>query len=222
MDLLEQVKERLSVFKNLYDVVRIVDPIKKSTIIVIDDIEEEYNGKCYELWRREVFCENCISMRAYISNDTFIKIEYDKEKIILIIATPVEIEGNLVIVEILKDISENGSVSSRLAGSSELIEELVSSINETSKILSKSDKNIYKAKSNSSNRKIINETNNASISSKTIKLSRLNEEINELREVLNEVCCTTDPDETYTDRLTISQQLDELIVEYMKEMNDIK
>ena len=222
MDLLEQVKERLSVFKNLYDVVRIVDPIKKSTIILIDDIAEDCNVRCYELWRKEQICENCISMRAYANNDTFIKIEYDKEKIILIIATPVEIEGNLVIVEILKDISENGSVSSRLTGSSELIEELVSSINGTSNMLSKCDKNIYKEKSNSSNEKIIDETNSVSISSKAIKLSRLNEEINELREVLNEVCCTTDTDETYTDRLTISQQLDKLIVEYMKEMNDIK
>ena len=82
MYLLEQVKERLFMFKNLYDVIRIVDPVKKKNIIVIDE-KKELSGECYATWNKGAFCENCIAMRAYINHNTFIKIEYVKEKIII-------------------------------------------------------------------------------------------------------------------------------------------
>ena len=39
--------------------------------------------------------------------------------------------------------------------------------------------------------------------------------INKLREVLNEMCCTIDEPETSSRKLLVSQQLDQLIVEYM-------
>ena len=363
MYLLEQVKERLSMFKNLYDVIRIVDPVKKKNIIVIDE-KKELSRNCYAVWNKEAFCGNCIAMRAYINHDTFIKIEYIKEKIILIIAAPVKLEGNVFIVEILKDITQDDSLSHKLTENSVFIQELVNSINEVSvkdhvtglynrryieerlpidinynrvskrplsiimadidffknekdgcanvnsdkvlidfsnlvlrtirsdtdwvgrygeekliivlnhtdlnnaqtvakkiksqlenttfkyndvdinitasfaiyaitdydievsELLSMADKSLYEAKSGGDDITIINEQNIngtriASIDSKSIKLSRLNEEINQLREVLNEVCCTLDCAETYTDRLLLSQQLDELIVEYMREMNNI-
>lgn len=55
------------------------------------------------------------------------------------------------------------------------------------------------------------------VEQKDIKLSKLNRQINEVREILNEICCTVDI--TETDRLIISQYLDNLIVKYMKELN---
>lgn len=60
------------------------------------------------------------------------------------------------------------------------------------------------------------------IEQKTIKLSELNRHINGIREILNEVCCTVDASETIDARLIISKYLDELIVEYMKELNNLK
>lgn len=57
------------------------------------------------------------------------------------------------------------------------------------------------------------------VEQKDIKLSKLNRQINEVREILNEVCCTVDTTEAINDRLIISQYLDELITEYMKELN---
>jgi len=59
------------------------------------------------------------------------------------------------------------------------------------------------------------------VEQKVIKLSKLNIQINEVREILNEICCTVDTTKAVNDRLTISQYLDELIVEYMKELNYI-
>lgn len=55
--------------------------------------------------------------------------------------------------------------------------------------------------------------------SKHLELDRLNRGIEELREILNEICCTADESENDKERLTVSKCLDELIVAYMKELN---
>lgn len=365
MEIIDQVKERLSI-KNFYDVIRIVDPVKKVITIVTDNKMKELNGTCCcALWQKNTFCENCISMRAYVNNDTFIKLEYGKEKIMLITATPIELDGNTFIVEILKDITQNKSVLHKLAEDSNSVEEFISSMNEkivkdeitglynkeyinerlsadinNSKIsnmplsiimtdidflkkvnheygyvigdkilidfsdlilksirnncdwagrfggeefiivlnntnlkdaynvaekirkelknttfnyagininitasfgvyniksndvesldlLTKVEKNLCKAKASGRNRTIINQDNingvkTENIKQKAIKLSGLNKHINEIREILNEVCCTVDAGETVEGRLIVSEYLDELIVEYMKELNDLK
>lgn len=57
------------------------------------------------------------------------------------------------------------------------------------------------------------------VEQKDIKLYKLNRQINEVREILNEVCCTVNIAEAVDDRLIISQYLDDLIVKYMKELN---
>lgn len=360
MDILDQIKERLSVFKNFYDVIRIVDPISKKTNIIIDNKVEELNEVCYEQWNKDEFCDNCISMRAYINNDTFVKIEYDQGNVFLIIATPVEIDKKTFIAEILKDITKNGSSLHKLTETSNFVEELISSMNKKaiiddltglynrkyinerlpidikhnkvnkspmsiimsdidffkrvndryghiigdkilvdfsnillksvkndndwvgrfggeefiivlndtelknayivsekirhqlenttfsyndininitasfgiysvsdynmniSEFLSRVDRNLYEAKNNGRNRTIINQENLNEMyfentKNKDIKLLKLDNQINDLREVLNEACCTLNSNELNPDRLSISQQLDELIVKYMKE-----
>jgi two-component system, cell cycle response regulator len=52
-----------------------------------------------------------------------------------------------------------------------------------------------------------------------LELDRLNKAIEELRDTLNEICCTVDENENDKERLIISQYLDNLIVEYMRELN---
>lgn len=48
-----------------------------------------------------------------------------------------------------------------------------------------------------------------------LRLEKLNEQINELREILNEICITSEGSGISTEILAVSQYLDELIVEYM-------
>lgn len=110
MDIVEQIEERLSFFKNIYDFVRIVDPVEKKTVVIKDDGKEIKEGICYDFWNRNAKCENCISIRAYLENDTFVKMEYVDGKTFLVTAVPVEFNGKLYIAEILKDISANGTI----------------------------------------------------------------------------------------------------------------
>ena len=51
-----------------------------------------------------------------------------------------------------------------------------------------------------------------------ITIQDLNDRINDLRDILNEICCTDPSTQAQEERLVISRNLDELIVEYMKEI----
>lgn len=364
IDLTEKIGERLSVINNLFDDIRIVDPLRKKVIFSRSDYHEEMNHKCYSLWKRNRFCENCISMRAYVNNDSFVKIEYDKDKIILMVSAPIEIDGKIFIAETFKDITKNGSIIRKIDKDSSSIESLISSFNgkvikdkltglynrsyiserlpvdlkysrisglplsiimidfdfakelsdnqvksisekvlidfsdliESSirsstdwvgrygemkfiivlndtelknaylviekirsklenatfcyddingkitsrfavygvtesdinslEILSELNNSLYKSEAFGCSRTVMNfvkenDVNNTDVSIKDTKLLRLDKQINEMREVLNEICCTVD-DDTKSRRLAISQFLDELIVEYMKEVNSLR
>ncbi len=55
-----------------------------------------------------------------------------------------------------------------------------------------------------------------------ITIEYLKNRINNVREVLNEICCTDAAKEVEEERLNISRDLDELIVEYMKRVGNSK
>ena len=118
MEVLLDVKERMSILKNFYDEVRVVDPI--NNIVFSDDISLKINNefnekdcslsKCYDIWGKNSACSTCISKKAYLKNDTFIKLECNKNHVFLVIASPIEFNENKYVVEILKDITNNGSI----------------------------------------------------------------------------------------------------------------
>ena len=110
MEIIEIIKERLSMFKNLYDTIRIVDPINKKVIGYGEDNVEIIKDSCYVSWKTNEPCKNCTSMRSYLENDTFTKMEVDGDKLLLIISSPISIENKVYIVEIVKDISQTGSI----------------------------------------------------------------------------------------------------------------
>ncbi|MBZ9689260.1 GGDEF domain-containing protein [Clostridium estertheticum] len=110
MEIIEIIKEKLSIFKNLYDTVRIIDPINKKVMKFEEDETEVVEESCFRFWKTEGYCKNCISMRAYLENDTFIKMEVTGGKVFLVISSPVTIENKVYIVEILKDVTQTGSI----------------------------------------------------------------------------------------------------------------
>jgi diguanylate cyclase (GGDEF)-like protein len=128
MDIINEIIDRLSIFKNLYDYIRIVDPINKKTVMIKDCISCDIQNTCYLLWKKDAFCKNCISMRCSLENNTFVKLEYADSAIFLVTATPVEINGTTYIVEIIKNISQNGTIISKKSNS-EFAEELLSDLN---------------------------------------------------------------------------------------------
>ena len=100
----------MPVIKNLYDVIRIVDPMKKQILDLNLSKVADLESSCYDFWKRGKVCSNCVSARAYKENETFVKIEYNGEKVYMITAIPVQLEDTLAVVELLKDITNNGII----------------------------------------------------------------------------------------------------------------
>jgi diguanylate cyclase (GGDEF)-like protein len=148
MNVVRQVKENLSIFKNLYDILRIVDPVSKKVIYTDDETEEAKEQFCYCFWGKDAFCSNCVTMRAQIENDTFVKLETRKNKVYMIISTPISIDDSKYIVELLKDISDKGFLNN----------ESILRINSAEKlIIEMNDKIIRDALTGIYNRRYINE-----------------------------------------------------------------
>lgn len=91
---------------DIFQMIRIVDPIKK---IVIEENGKIPNNKhkCFEMCKRKDICENCISIRAYNENRSVIKIEYIEDKLYMIIASPVNKGNSHYIIETVRDITES-------------------------------------------------------------------------------------------------------------------
>lgn len=103
-DIYDKVKEKLLILDNMYDVIRIIDPINKNVINISNQPDRVGGDKCYELLNREEMCKNCISVRVEVEKDTFIKLEYVSNGVMLIIATSISINGQRHIVEIIKNV----------------------------------------------------------------------------------------------------------------------
>lgn len=50
--------------KKLYDIIRIIDPIKKKVLDFSEDKIKTTDSRCYEFWKQNKVCQNCISVRA--------------------------------------------------------------------------------------------------------------------------------------------------------------
>lgn len=53
-----------------------------------------------------------------------------------------------------------------------------------------------------------------------ITVEDLDKRINELRDILNEICCSEQSTKVQEERLITSRDLDELIVKYMKQLRE--
>lgn len=112
MEKIELVKllNGIKFIEKTYDVMRIVDPVKKKVLSFKDNILTELDFICHHFWNQEKICDNCVSLRAYEENDVFIKLEYHDEHIFMVYAIPMEIDSTTVIVELFKDVTNNMSV----------------------------------------------------------------------------------------------------------------
>ncbi|WP_312645731.1 GGDEF domain-containing protein [Hydrogenoanaerobacterium sp.] len=116
-------------FNKLYDLIRVVDPVKKQIIRYNDLSDEHYSSICYEYWKNGTHCANCVSIRAANEDNTFVKIEYNKDKIYMVTASPVNLGNKQYIVELLKDISETGIVPDLKGKTIEEIDAIIELLN---------------------------------------------------------------------------------------------
>lgn len=122
--------DTMSVFEKIYDVIRIVNPMKKQILDLKLNKVTELEASCYSFWKKGKVCSNCVSARAYNENETFVKIEYNGEKVYMLTAIPVQFENTSVIIELLKDITNSGVIENIESKDSDTIHSVVNRMNE--------------------------------------------------------------------------------------------
>jgi two-component system cell cycle response regulator len=124
-----EIVSNLQLFDKMYDVVRLVDPLGKQILLYNDGNVSEYSEKCFIYWGKNKICDNCISMRAYNENKSFVKVEYSGNRILTVLAIPVESNKGRVVVELMKDTTDSLIVEHGNDYASSMYQEKIDSIN---------------------------------------------------------------------------------------------
>lgn len=131
----QEVKElldRLEVFNKMYELIRFVDPLKKKVISYKNNKITELDTKCFNVWENNKICDNCISMRAYNENQSYVKIEYTPEKIYMVTSTPVDIGNKKLVLELMKDTTGSMFFSNEVNGTNVDIHKMIDNLNSLS------------------------------------------------------------------------------------------
>lgn len=127
---LDILLNNISTFNMLYDVLRVVDPLKKQILDVNSGKINSLSSSCYSLWKKDKICKNCVSVRAYNENESFIKIEYDGEKVYMLTAIPFELDYGRIVLELLKDVTLSGIIENIDNKDSDTIHDVVNHMND--------------------------------------------------------------------------------------------
>lgn len=147
----EEIINKVAIFHNVYDVIRLVDPTMKK-VIEHDNSnntsENVLDSNCYNFWQKDEICNNCISIRAFNENETFVKVEYNLKDIFMVTAIPYELEDRRVVLELLKNVTNSMVFEDTISGNVSEVYTLIDGINNL--VLKDSLTNVY-------NKRYINE-----------------------------------------------------------------
>jgi diguanylate cyclase (GGDEF)-like protein len=104
---LKNVVEKITAYDSMYDLIRMVDPVKKQVLVYEQNTWHVENGFCYDLYEEGHICKNCVSIRALNTDKTTIKTQFVKDTLHMVTAVPVTFEGRKIVFELFKDITNS-------------------------------------------------------------------------------------------------------------------
>ena len=103
---LEKAEHALSVLANVYDIVRIVDPVSNTIVYTsggaVPSLEK---SPCYSVWNKNRFCDNCIALRVLQEKTTLFKFEMIETQVFLVTASVFSWQDTSYVLEMLTDIT---------------------------------------------------------------------------------------------------------------------
>ncbi len=135
-DEFSQILSCMGILRSMYEYARFIDPLK-SRIIKMEALDSQ-NGSargfeksnCFTFWGNKKTCENCISMRAFVENQSFVKIECAGDKIYMTTAVPLETKDGRIVVEFLKDATGSMNFSDGTGGNNGEIYSIIDKMND--------------------------------------------------------------------------------------------
>lgn len=102
----ESLRQQVKAYERIFDTVRVVDPVTKKATIYKDDKDISENITCYSRWLDGNECKDCIIIKALNHKKTFVKIQNNADKMFLMFAVPLELNGDIFALELIKDITD--------------------------------------------------------------------------------------------------------------------
>lgn len=104
---LKKIIEEITSYDEMYDLIRMVDPIQKKVLSFENNAWHMEPGFCYDVYEEGHICKNCVSIRALNTDRTSIKTQFVKDKLHMVTAVPVDFNGRKVVFELFKDIADS-------------------------------------------------------------------------------------------------------------------
>ncbi|MDL2238119.1 GGDEF domain-containing protein [Christensenellaceae bacterium OttesenSCG-928-K19] len=117
-------------FLHIYDIIRLVDP-QRGELLEFDRSSgiKKTGVSCCDVFGTDERCQNCTSIRAFYSNKTMVKLEYSNGKVLLILSVPITVNGDQVVAELVKDISDSMTVDIRDHSRVDKVTSVIQSLN---------------------------------------------------------------------------------------------
>ena len=104
---MNSILKKFAGFEAFFDQLRCVDPVMKKVSVHGNPTLGMIDENCFALLTRAEPCDNCISMRAYLANQSFFKIEYTETDIYLFTAIPFELPDRRVVAEFIQRVTDS-------------------------------------------------------------------------------------------------------------------
>lgn len=115
----EEVEEQVECLRRIFDVVRFLDA---DTLHLIDDDGQEAMCECYEFWKKDHRCENCISKKVAEQKKEKTKLEYVDSELYQVISRYLEVDGKGYVMELVRKLDDESLIDTE--GSRKLIDRL--------------------------------------------------------------------------------------------------
>lgn len=104
----QEVEEETKVLEKIFDVVRILDGEFLSKIQENPCVRVQLGMcKCYEFWKKNKPCENCISVKAYTEKRQKTKLEFLDTDIYLVVSRYMEIDDEPCVMELVRYLADD-------------------------------------------------------------------------------------------------------------------
>lgn len=104
----QEVEEEIKVLEKIFDVVRILDGEFLSKMQENPCVRVQLGMcKCYEFWKKNKPCENCISVKAYTEKRQKTKLEFLDTDIYLVISRYMEIDDEPCVMELVRYLADD-------------------------------------------------------------------------------------------------------------------
>ncbi len=101
----QQLEQRMSALENIFEVVRLVNPMLECEIYLDENGEVvESTNHCFEVWGKDGRCKNCTSLKAYQAHSTFSKFEYIGSDVFFVISQYLMVDGRPYVLEMVREI----------------------------------------------------------------------------------------------------------------------